>query len=126
MNYCLKKDTMQTKIDRKKTIGERLLRERQRFGWSQMEAAAKACVSFSAYRSYEDGRSAPNAEALQLLADSGIDVLYIITGSEGTGGIMSPDEMMVLNYWRDSPDELRAAWLAFYRAYGSAIRREEI
>lgn len=113
-------------IDRKKTIGERLLRERQRFGWSQMEAAAKAGVSFSAYRSYEDGRSAPNAEALQLLAGCGVDVLYIITGSEGTGGIITPDEMMVLCYWRDSPDELRSAWLAFYRAYGSSIRREDV
>lgn len=33
---------------------------------------------------------------------------------------------MVLMHWRDSPDELRAAWLAFYRAYGSAIRGEEV
>lgn len=111
--------------DRKKTIGDRLSQERYRFGWSQTDAAKRSGVSFSAYRSYEDGRSAPNAEVLQELAKHGVDVLYIITGSQGTGGIMSPDEMMILGAWRDSPDELRAAILGFYRAYGSAVRRDE-
>ncbi len=55
----------------------------------------------------------------------GVDVLYVITG-QATGGNLSADEMMVLQSWRTSPDELRAAWLAFYAAYGSAIRREEV
>lgn len=108
-------------IDRKKTIGERLLRERQRFGWSQMEAAAKAGVSFSAYRSYEDGRSAPNAEALQQLAAEGIDVLYIITGSEGTGGLLPADELSLLGQWRESPVALRQGVVALFRAYREVV-----
>lgn len=110
-------------IDRKKTIGERLLRERQRFGWSQTDAARKADVSFSAYRSYEDGRSSPNAEALQELAQHGVDVLFVVTG-QATDSKLSPDEMMLLGAWRDSPDEIRAGILGFYRAYGLSIRGE--
>ena len=110
----------------KQAIGARLAQERARQGWSQTEAARLAGVGFSTYGAYEQGRSTPNAECLQLLAQHGVDVLFVITGHEGTGGILTPDEMMVLGYWRDSPDELRAAWVAFYRAYGSAIRREEM
>lgn len=109
--------------DQKKTIGERLSRERFRLRWSQMEAAGKAGVSISAYRSYEDGRSAPNAEALALLAQHSVDVLYVITGvaMEGT---LSPDEMMLLGHWRDSPDEIRSGILGFYRGYAGALRRD--
>ena len=105
-------------------IGERLLQERARFGLTQTEMARRGGVGISTYSSYESGNSSPKAENLQQWAAHGVDVLYVITGSEGTGGRMSPDEMMVLHYWRDSPDELRAAWLAFYRAYGQAIRHE--
>lgn len=107
----------------KQAIGARLSQERNRFGWSQTEAAGKAGVGFSTYAAYEQGRSTPNAEALQQLAGRGVDVLYVITG-QATNDLLTPDEMMVLNYWRDSPDELRAAWLGFYRAYASAIRHE--
>lgn len=107
-------------------IGERLLQERTRFGLTQTEMAKRGGVGVSTYSSYESGNSSPKAENLQQWAAHGIDVLFIITGTTGTGGTMSPDEMMVLHYWRDSPDELRTAWLAFYRAYGSAIRREEV
>ncbi|AXE32257.1 transcriptional regulator [Chromobacterium phragmitis] len=110
-------------IDQKKAIGDRLSRERHRFGWSQMEAAGKAGVSFSAYRSYEDGRSAPNAEALALLAQHSVDVLYVITG-QAIEDRLSPDEMMLLGHWRDSPDELRSAVLGFYRSYASALREK--
>lgn len=107
----------------KRSIGLRLSQERNRFGWSQTEAATKAGVGFSTYAAYEQGRSTPNAEALQQLASCGIDVLYVVTG-QATDGKLSPDEMMVLMHWRESPDELRAAWLAFYRAYGASIRQE--
>lgn len=108
----------------KQGIGQRLWHERTRFGLTQGEMATRGGVGFSTYTAYEKGKSTPDAVALHNWAAHGVDVLYVITGSEGTGGIMSPDEMMVLHYWRDSPDELRAAWLAFYRAYGQAIRRE--
>ncbi|ASJ24333.1 helix-turn-helix domain-containing protein [Laribacter hongkongensis] len=100
--------------DQKKTIGNRLMNERLRFGWSQAEAARKAGVSFSAYRSYEDGRSMPNAESLLLLSECGVDVLYVVTGKANDGSL-TPDEMTMLCYWRESPDELRAAWLAFHQ-----------
>ncbi len=78
----------------------------------------------STYCSYEKGESMPKADALQLWAKIGVDVLYVITG-QGTDRTLTPDEMMLLGSWRDSPEELRSAWLAFYRAYGKAVRKED-
>ncbi|TCP13789.1 helix-turn-helix protein [Crenobacter luteus] len=100
-------------------IGERLWQERTRFGWTQTEMAKRGGVGISTYSSYEAGNSSPKAENLQQWAQHGVDVLYVVTG-QGTDGKLSPDEMMVLGYWRDSPDELRSAWLAFYQAYAAA------
>ncbi len=39
-------------------------------------------------------------------------------------GMLAPDEMMLLSHWRDSPDEVRAAILGFYRSYAGALRGE--
>ncbi|MXR38000.1 helix-turn-helix domain-containing protein [Craterilacuibacter sinensis] len=111
---------------RNQEIGKRLRQERNRLGLTQTEMAKRGGVGFSTLCSYENGDSSPKAEALQQWSEYGVDVLYVITGSQGTGGIMSPDEMMILGAWRDSPDELRAAILGFYRAYGSAIRQEDV
>ncbi|MBN3005600.1 helix-turn-helix domain-containing protein [Chromobacterium alkanivorans] len=107
----------------KKIIGERLSQERARFSWSQTEAAERAGVGFSTYCAYEQGRSVPNAEALQQLAGYGVDVLFVITG-QATAGTLTPDEMMLLGHWRDSPNEVRSAILGFYRSYASALRGE--
>lgn len=108
----------------KQEIGQRLWQERTRFGLTQGEMATRGGVGFSTYTAYEKGKSTPDAVALHNWAMHGVDVLYVVTG-QATDSKLSPDEMTVLGYWRESPDELRTAWLAFYRAYGSAIRREE-
>lgn len=100
----------------KQAIGERLAQERVRLGWSQTEAAKLAGVGFSTYGAYEQGRSTPNAECLQLLAQHGVDVLFVVTG-EVAGIALAPDEAAILNYWRNSPKEVRAGWLAFYQAF---------
>lgn len=104
-------------------IGERLYQERTRFGWTQTEMAKRGGVGVSTYSSYEAGNSSPKAENLQQWASCGVDVLYVITG-QATTGKLAPDEMMILGYWRESPDEIRSGILGFYRAYGSALRGE--
>lgn len=111
--------------DEKTLIGQRLWQERTRLGLTQTEMAQRGGVVMRTYADYESGRSSPKAENLQQWAGSGVDVLYVVTG-QATGSKLSADEMTVLGYWRESPDELRTAWLAFYRAYGSATRREEV
>lgn len=100
-------------------IGERLWQERNRLGWTQTEMARRGGVGISTYSSYEAGNSSPKAENLQLWASHGVDVLFVITG-EVASNMLTPDEATLLGYWRDSPDTLRAGWLAFHRAYSSA------
>lgn len=109
--------------DEKTHIGQRLWQERTRLGLTQTDMAKRGGVVMRTYADYESGRSSPKAENLQQWAACGVDILFVVTG-HATDSMLSPDEMMVLNYWRDSPDELRAAWLGFYRAYGQAIRHE--
>lgn len=107
----------------KQEIGHRLWQERTRLGLTQAEMAACAGVGFSTYTAYEKGKSTPDAVALQNWAGAGVDVLHVITG-QATDGKLSPDEMMVLMHWRDSPDELRSAWLAFFQTYISTSKEK--
>ncbi|WP_043615103.1 helix-turn-helix domain-containing protein [Chromobacterium violaceum] len=110
-------------ITENQKIGERLLQERVRMGWNQTEMAKRGQVGVSTYSSYESGNSSPKAESLQLWAACGIDILYVITG-QAIEGKLSPDEMMLLGHWRDSPDEIRSAVLGFYRSYAIALREK--
>lgn len=104
----------------KQEIGHRLWQERTRFGLTQAEMAARGGVGFSTYTAYEKGKSTPDAVSLQNWASSGVDVLFVLTGTQGTGGSLCSDELTILGYWRESPEALRAAWLAFYAAYQSS------
>lgn len=81
--------------------------------------AKRASVGFSTYCSYEKGESFPKADALHLWAGHGVDVLFVITG-QADASVLTADEAMVLNYWRNSPNPLRSAWLAFCRTYEAA------
>lgn len=105
----------------KQAIGERLAQERARLGWSQTEAARLAGVGFSTYGAYEQGRSTPNAECLQLLAQHGVDVLFVVTG-KATSGVLTPTESAMLSYWRGSSKELQAGWLAFHQNYHTRLK----
>lgn len=61
-------------------MGERLKDERVRLGWSQAAMAEIAGVSRRATVNWESGESTPGADALALMAQAGLDVLYIVTG----------------------------------------------
>lgn len=101
-------------------IGERLLQERTRFGLTQTEMARRGGVGVSTYSSYESGNSSPKAENLQQWATHGVDVLYVITGSQGTGGLLAPDELSLLGLWRESPEALRQGIAALFKAYNAS------
>ncbi|MCG9079929.1 helix-turn-helix domain-containing protein [Laribacter hongkongensis] len=111
------------KTTEKKIVGGRLATERERMGWSQKEAAAKVGIGYSTWCAYEQGRSWPTADVLMEASEGGIDVHYVLFGTANASRL-TPDEMTMLCYWRESPDELRAAWLAFYRAYVTASSRD--
>ena len=102
-------------------IGERLLQERARFGLTQTEMARRGGVGISTYSSYESGNSSPKAENLQQWAAHGVDVLYVITGTQGTGGLLPADELALLGQWRESPEALRQGVVALFRAYRAVV-----
>lgn len=91
-------------------IGERLREERLRISMQQVDLAEHCGVSRRALSTWEKGEQTPNAAALSVMADKGIDVLYVVTGhrqceSEST---LAPEEKALLSAWRNSSDKGRA------------------
>lgn len=63
-------------------IGSRLKSERIRLGLTQRDFASLGGVQTNAQSQYEHGRRSPTAAYLKRLANSGVDVLYVITGDK--------------------------------------------
>lgn len=68
-------------------IGARLKSERLRLGLSQATIGAIGGVEVNAQGRYESGTRFPRADYLALIAQSGVDVLFVITGMHTESGI---------------------------------------
>lgn len=113
--------------------GARIREERGRRGVTQEYFAALGGVTVQTQRSYESGRSAPHAAYLDAIANA-VDIQYIVTGertarkqstrsiiaaqqNDGypveaeteTELLLSPDEAALLDNYRRSPPEGKAA-----------------
>ncbi|KTC13043.1 Cro/Cl family transcriptional regulator [Pseudomonas marginalis ICMP 9505] len=62
-------------------IGSRLRQERERLGMSQKSFGEVGGVEANAQGKYESGGRAPKADYLSRVAERGVDVLYVLTGS---------------------------------------------
>ena len=62
-------------------IGSRLRQERDRLGLSQKAFGMIGGVEANAQGKYENGDRAPKADYLSRVAERGVDVLYVLTGS---------------------------------------------
>lgn len=62
-------------------IGSRLRQERERLGLSQRVFGEIGGVEANAQVKYERGGRAPRADYLSLVAQIGVDVLYVLTGT---------------------------------------------
>ncbi len=62
-------------------IGLRLRQERERLGLSQKIFGEIGGVEANAQGKYESGGRAPKADYLSRVAERGVDVLYVLTGS---------------------------------------------
>ncbi|KAE9640684.1 XRE family transcriptional regulator [Pseudomonas sp. PB103] len=71
------------------TIGDRLRRERARLNMSQHEFGLIGGVQTDAQYKYERGLRIPKADYLAALAKIGVDILYVVTG---TNAPMSPTD----------------------------------
>lgn len=66
----------------KSTFGSRLKEERERFGYTQEEAAEVALVRREIWCKYEADKVDPGSKVLQRFGEHGADVLYILTGKK--------------------------------------------
>lgn len=64
---------------RRQDIGRRLAEERLRLNKSQQDMADAINTSRRSVISWEGGEAMPGADSLALLADQGVDVLYVVT-----------------------------------------------
>ncbi len=62
-------------------IGSRLRQERERLGLSQKIFGEIGGVEANAQGKYENGGRAPKADYLSRVAERGVDVLYVLTGT---------------------------------------------
>ena len=62
-------------------IGSRLRQERERLGLSQKVFGEIGGVEANAQGKYESGGRAPKADYLSRVAERGVDLLYVLTGT---------------------------------------------
>lgn len=90
--------------------GERLRTERLRVNVSQLSLAEACDVSRGTLATWEKGEQSPNAAALAVMAEHGIDVLYVVTGQRAgeAESTLAPAERELLQAWRQSSEQGRA------------------
>lgn len=97
-------------------IGDRLRAERKRLGLGQAELGALGDVKIQAQGLYESGERYPRADYLALIAQAGVDVQYVITGTASTSthsdhNSNAHDEQRLLLAFRKLDEAGRASFL---------------
>lgn len=93
------------------SIGERLREERERLGVTQPALAELVKSSKRTVIDWEKGVSYPNALALSVMASSGVDVGYVLTGAPSTSSLR-PDEVRLLVLYRLAEASVQSAVVA--------------
>jgi transcriptional regulator with XRE-family HTH domain len=92
------------------SIGERLREERERLGFTQPAFAGLAETTKKSQIDYEKDITQPKAGYLAAIAKVGADVQYIVTGVKSTVAL-TPDERLLVERYRQSPQPLKDAAL---------------
>lgn len=82
-------------------IGSRLRKERERLGLSQKTFGEIGGVEANAQGKYENGDRAPKANYLSRVAERGVDVLYVLTGTRTptlVDNLTQLEEKVLVNY----------------------------
>ncbi len=88
---------------------DRLKEERKRLGLNQMDVAVHAGVSKTTQFNYEKGDRQPDATYLAAIAELGMDINYLITGSRSLNLELSTEETALLDNYRHLDDEQKNA-----------------
>jgi transcriptional regulator with XRE-family HTH domain len=92
------------------SIGARVREERERLGYNQTDFAGLGDASLRSQIEWEKGKAFPNAKVLAAIAAAGADVQYILTGVPSANAL-APDEQLLLERYRSSPQAIRDAAL---------------
>ncbi|SDQ74048.1 Transcriptional regulator, contains XRE-family HTH domain [Pseudomonas lundensis] len=95
-------------------IGSRLRQERERLGLSQKAFGVIGGVEANAQGKYENGDRAPKADYLSRVAERGVDVLYVLTGT--------PTPTLVDNL-SQIEEKVLVSYRVLQKEYQDAIRR---
>jgi transcriptional regulator with XRE-family HTH domain len=80
-------------------IGKRLREARERIGYDQARFGALGGVSRNSQSNYEKGLRAPDADYLLGLHAAGVDLTFVLSGSEASD-TLSPDETAIVQSYR--------------------------
>lgn len=72
------------------SLGERLKEERKRLGYNQSDFAELVGSSYKSQLRWEKDESSPSADALNIWASIGLDVLYVVTGKRNGDSLFRP------------------------------------
>ena len=94
-------------------IADRLKEERERLGLSQTAFGQLGGAGKTTVIAWERGSAFPNASFLALLAEHGLDVAYVVTGSrKGPPPLaLTAEEQVMLEHFRNASKEVRRAAL---------------
>lgn len=94
-------------------IADRLKEERERLGLSQTAFGQLGGAGKTTVIAWERGSAFPNAAFLALLAEHGLDVAYVVTGSrKGPPPLtLTAEEQVLLDHFRSASKEVRRAAL---------------
>jgi len=98
----------------------RLKNERKRLGFNQASIAELCGISREIWGKYERGAAVPGGNVLCSFALNGANVQYILTGADGSGVMLTRDELELVNHFRDAPVAIKAAAMAALTAGNSA------
>lgn len=103
-------------------IGLRIKAERERLGYNQTDFAAIGGASKNSQIAWEKGMAFPNAQVLEAWLKLGMDVVYILTGERTTITSLAPDEVVLLDNYRHSTDQGKAALRSTSAAFAQTCR----
>lgn len=81
-------------------IGSRLTEERKRLGLTMTAFGQIGGVTGTSQKNYEEGIRYPSADYLQKLYESGVDIMYVVTGHRDTSNetLTSLEEELVIAF----------------------------
>ncbi|MEQ6331505.1 helix-turn-helix domain-containing protein [Pseudomonas chengduensis] len=107
------------------SLGDRLKAERERLGYTQTEFADLAGASKRSQIGWEQGRSAPDANALAAWLTEGLDVVFVLSGQRtnvASTRHLPPDEQLLLEVYQGMAAPARKALLADLLTVGKKPR----